>query len=58
MTAGQLAAQGATSVLTGISAQMAETLRRRRDELGISYICVTDMFADQLAPVVERLAGT
>lgn len=58
MTAGQLAAQGASSVLTGTAEQMADVLRRRRDQLGISYVCVGDMFAEQLAPVIERLAGT
>jgi probable F420-dependent oxidoreductase len=58
MSARQLAAQGASSVVTGTTEQMADTLRRRRDELGISYVSIGDMFAEQLAPVVERLAGT
>jgi probable F420-dependent oxidoreductase len=53
-----LVRDGATSILTGTVPQMADTLRRRRDELGISYIAVNGQFVEKLAPVVELLAGT
>jgi probable F420-dependent oxidoreductase len=49
---------GSAAVLTGSVDEMADTLRRRRDELGISYVSVNAAYADRLAPVVERLAGT
>jgi probable F420-dependent oxidoreductase len=53
-----MAAVGGTAFLIGKPAQMVDTLRRRRDTLGISYITVSAMFLEQLAPVVEQLAGT
>ncbi|GIH16859.1 TIGR03621 family F420-dependent LLM class oxidoreductase [Rugosimonospora africana] len=53
-----MAATGGTAFLIGTPAQLADTLRRRRDTLGISYITVSGMFLEQFAPVVERLAGT
>jgi probable F420-dependent oxidoreductase len=51
---------GGTSVaaLQGSTAERCATLRRRRDELGISYVTVSAAFADDLSPVVEQLAGT
>ena len=52
------AADGGIAFLTGTPATMMGTLRRRRDELAISYIAVNAMFMEQLAPVVEALAGT
>jgi probable F420-dependent oxidoreductase len=54
----ELVRSGATSILTGTVDQMTDTLRRRRDTLGISYIAVNGMFMQHLAPVVELLAGT
>ncbi|WP_336213745.1 LLM class flavin-dependent oxidoreductase [Nonomuraea sp. LPB2021202275-12-8] len=48
----------AIGVLSGTVEQMAETLTRRRDKLGVSYISVNAAFMEQFAPVVERLAGT
>jgi hypothetical protein len=36
---------------------MADELRRRRDELGVSYVAVGEAFADTFAPVTELLAG-
>jgi probable F420-dependent oxidoreductase len=54
----ELISSGAPAILTGTPEQMADTLRRRRDEFGISYISVNSMFLEQLAPVVEMLAGT
>ncbi len=47
-----------TGILTGTPEEMADTLRRRRDRLGISYISVNAQFMEEFAPVVERLAGT
>ncbi|GIH64135.1 TIGR03621 family F420-dependent LLM class oxidoreductase [Microbispora siamensis] len=47
----------AAAVLRGSPREMADTLLRRRDELGLSYITVNGFFADALAPVVELLAG-
>jgi probable F420-dependent oxidoreductase len=54
----ELIRTGAPTILTGTPQEMADKLRRRRDELGISYIAVNGMFIEQLAPVVEMLAGT
>jgi probable F420-dependent oxidoreductase len=48
-------------VLIGTVEQMAEDLRRRREELGISYIVLNTNVrehTEQLAPVVAELAGT
>jgi hypothetical protein len=36
---------------------MADTLLRRRDRSGVSYLSVNAMFATTFAPVVELLAG-
>jgi hypothetical protein len=36
---------------------MADELRRRRDAIGVSYVSVNAAFCEQLAPVVELLAG-
>lgn len=47
----------AAAILRGSPREMADTLLRRRDELGLSYITVSGFFADALAPVVELLAG-
>ncbi|XVQ86644.1 TIGR03621 family F420-dependent LLM class oxidoreductase [Microbispora siamensis] len=47
----------AAAVLRGSPREMADTLLRRRDELGLSYITVNGFFADALAPVVDVLAG-
>ncbi len=55
--AGQLARSGAVPVLTGTTDAMCDTLERRRETLGISYIVVSDEMMEALAPVVARLAG-
>jgi probable F420-dependent oxidoreductase len=55
---GELLRTKAPAILTGTTQEMADKLRRRRDELGISYIAVNGMFLEHLAPVVELLAGT
>jgi hypothetical protein len=36
---------------------MADTLRRRRDTLGLSYLTVPIQSAETFAPVVEMLNG-
>ncbi|MBO0829314.1 MAG: LLM class flavin-dependent oxidoreductase, partial [Streptosporangiales bacterium] len=48
----------AMAVLSGSPQEIADLLRRRRDDLGISYVTVNAAYADALAPVVERLTGT
>lgn len=47
-----------TGVLIGTPQQMADTLLRRRDSLGVSYVSVNAQCMEAFAPVVERLAGT
>ncbi|MGW5361804.1 TIGR03621 family F420-dependent LLM class oxidoreductase [Actinopolymorpha pittospori] len=53
----ELVRRGSAAILTGTPAEMADTLLRRRDALGISYVSVNGMFMEEFAPVVERLAG-
>jgi hypothetical protein len=36
---------------------MCETLLRRREALGVSYVAVSDEMMETLAPVVVRLTG-
>jgi probable F420-dependent oxidoreductase len=57
LTAESLARAGAASALTGTIDEMVDTLQRRRETLGISYIAVGDEMMEGLAPVVEQLAG-
>jgi alkanesulfonate monooxygenase SsuD/methylene tetrahydromethanopterin reductase-like flavin-dependent oxidoreductase (luciferase family) len=44
--------------ISGTPQQMADELQRRREDLGASYVTVNAQFCEQLAPVVELLAGT
>jgi len=44
--------------LIGTTTSIADTLRRRRDELGFSYVIVGGDDIDAFAPVVASLAGT
>jgi probable F420-dependent oxidoreductase len=44
--------------LVGTVDQICETLQKRREEYGFSYVVVHDGEMDLFAPVVERLAGT
>ena len=53
----QLIAADSLTMLRGDVDAMVDELRRRRDALGTSYISVNQAFYEQLAPVVERLAG-
>jgi probable F420-dependent oxidoreductase len=57
LTARDLLEAGAVSALVGTTDQMSETLVRRRDTLGISYVVVSEEMMETLAPVVERLSG-
>lgn len=57
LSAADLERAGALPALTGSVDQMCETLQRRRERLGISFIMVGDELMEGLAPVVERLAG-
>jgi probable F420-dependent oxidoreductase len=53
-----LVAAGSTAVLSGSVPEMVDTLQRRRDRCGVSYVVTNVAFAAALAPVVERLTGT
>lgn len=44
--------------LRGTTEEMVDELRRRRDQVGLSYIGVSGHDLERFAPVVERLAGT
>lgn len=57
LSAERLAAMNAVSAVMGTVDEMCETLLRRRERLGISYVVVGDELSDVFAPVVERLAG-
>lgn len=46
------------AVLHGTEQQMADELRRRRDELGISYVGIGGAEMERFAPLVEKLTGT
>jgi probable F420-dependent oxidoreductase len=50
-----MAAAGGIAFLIGTPAEIADRLRRRRDELGISYIAVAATSMEQFAPVIARL---
>ncbi|MCE3552593.1 LLM class flavin-dependent oxidoreductase [Pseudonocardia sp. RS11V-5] len=52
-----LRAPDTLAVLRGTSDEMVAELERRRAELGVSYLAVSEAFAEALAPVVERLTG-
>ena len=50
-----MAAAGAAGFLLGTPDEIAATLRRRRSAYGVSYIAVNGVFAEQFAPVIDRL---
>jgi probable F420-dependent oxidoreductase len=50
-----MAAGGGIAFLLGSPAEIADQLRRRRDDLGISYIAVNAMFMEQFAEVIALL---
>ena len=45
-------------VLIGSVEEVCDRLDRQREELGISYLCMSAAAADSFAPVAARLAGT
>ncbi len=45
----------AVSRLSGTPKEIADTLRRRRDQYGISYVTVAQPYIEQFAPVIELL---
>jgi len=51
----RMAAAGGIAFLLGEPDEIAQTLRRRRAELGISYVGVSAMFMEQFAPVMAEL---
>jgi alkanesulfonate monooxygenase SsuD/methylene tetrahydromethanopterin reductase-like flavin-dependent oxidoreductase (luciferase family) len=53
----ELFRRNALGALRGTPQQMADELRRRRDEVGVTYYAVDRSLADALAPVVALLAG-
>ncbi len=55
--AATLIAHDSLTLLRGNTQQMADELQRRRDALGVAYVCVNAAFYEQLAPVVELLTG-
>ncbi len=50
--------RAAPLALIGSTSEIVETLRKRREELGFSYIVVHEAEIDSLAPVIAELAGT
>jgi alkanesulfonate monooxygenase SsuD/methylene tetrahydromethanopterin reductase-like flavin-dependent oxidoreductase (luciferase family) len=52
-----MAAGGGIGFLLGTPDRMADTLRRRRDAFGISYVAVNGPFMEQFAEVITRLRG-
>lgn len=54
----ELVAGGAVAVLPGDVRRAVATLRRRREELGISYFTINSGFLEKFAPVVEVLKGS
>ena len=52
-----MAAAGGIGFLLGSPEEIAAVLRRRQQELGISYVGVNALFMDQFAPVISLLAS-
>jgi alkanesulfonate monooxygenase SsuD/methylene tetrahydromethanopterin reductase-like flavin-dependent oxidoreductase (luciferase family) len=52
-----LVAHDSLMILRGSVQEMADELNRRRDAIGLSYFSINMGFSEQLAPVVELLAG-
>ena len=50
-----MANAGGIAFLLGTPTEIADTLLRRRETYGVSYLAVGAMFAEHLAPVIERL---
>jgi probable F420-dependent oxidoreductase len=58
LTAKDLAERGSVAAVTGTPDEMCETLVRRRERLGFSYVLVSDELMEIFAPVVQRLRGS
>jgi alkanesulfonate monooxygenase SsuD/methylene tetrahydromethanopterin reductase-like flavin-dependent oxidoreductase (luciferase family) len=54
----QLIAGDSLVLLRGDNAAMIDELRRRREQIGVSYILVSAEFMQKFAPIVEALSGT
>lgn len=54
----ELVANDAVTVLPGTPRHGVDTLRRWRDETGISYVTINAGFLEEFAPIVELLNGT
>jgi alkanesulfonate monooxygenase SsuD/methylene tetrahydromethanopterin reductase-like flavin-dependent oxidoreductase (luciferase family) len=54
----ELEASDSVMMLRGTPQQMVDELQRRRDEFGTTYITVNAMYLEDLAPVVDKLAGS
>lgn len=54
----RLRERDALTILPGDPRRAADELRRRRAEVGISYVLVPELFAEALAPAVAELDGT
>ncbi|WP_112244716.1 LLM class flavin-dependent oxidoreductase [Kribbella monticola] len=52
-----LAKSDSLMLLPGTPQQMADELQRRRDDFGASYFSVNATYLEELAPVIELLAG-
>ncbi|WP_426564019.1 LLM class flavin-dependent oxidoreductase [Angustibacter sp. McL0619] len=57
LTIEALRSANAAGLLTGSADKMAQTLVRRREATGVSYICAGSDNAERLAPVVRLLHG-
>lgn len=57
VTPEELEASDSLMLLRGTPREMADELQRRRDEFGASYISVNATYLEDLAPVIEILAG-
>ncbi len=55
--AATLIAHDSLTMLRGNTRRMADELLRRRDAFGVSYVSVNAAFLQEMAPVVELLAG-
>lgn len=55
---GREAALGSPHVLAGPIEALVETVLERRERWGVNYLTVNATSMHELAPLVERLAGT
>lgn len=55
--AATLIAHDSLTLLRGDTQETADELQQRREDLGVSYVCVNAAYYEQLTPVVELLTG-